>query len=183
MSRTVSGFVLLVIATSVLAILVWVMSFVEISRKDEAAGYLVPASGQWTQVVSDASHGVVAFLPLNSGDAVEKGDTLAVLQLNSGLATGETIADRRLTYLGELGIRHQDQLKMYRKLAQIHQERNQLREELQVVSGSHLTTNLESERCLLNIAQERHQSIEDLHAAGIATTFVLLDAERQVELR
>ena len=183
MSRKVSGFILFVIATSVLATLIAVISFIEISRKDRASGYLVPASGRWTQVISDASHGVVDFLPLRSGDAVEKGDTLVVIQINSGLGDGETIADRRLTYLGELGIRHHDQLTMYHKLTQIQQSRNQLHQELQSLSRSYLTTNLESERRLLEIAQERHRSIERLHSVGVATASALRDSERQVELR
>lgn len=183
LSRSVSDLILFTVATSVLGVLASVISFVEITNKEQASGYLVPATGGWTHVISDTSHGVIVALPHQSGDAVSQGDTLAILKMNSGFGAGETVSDRRLAYLDKQQLLHRDRLTMLLELSEMQREKRQLQQAFQISMLRNLSEKVESEKRLLALTQARHHSVAELHALGGTTTFTLHDAESQVEMR
>lgn len=97
LSTRVSTYALLLLTVaSIAAIAVFGTSF-QFTRKTQASGFLIPASG-WTRIVASGG-GVVAALHAIEGDLVHRGDILLEVASWTGVEQGVTV-DQKI--LGEL---------------------------------------------------------------------------------
>ena len=93
LSKPISSLALGVFAVAAACALVMFATSFQFARKEQARGYLMPASG-WSRV-STQTHGIVHRRLVESGDKVQTGDVLLELSPGDGLNQSQTV-ERKL---------------------------------------------------------------------------------------
>ena len=181
LSRPVSGLAIGLFALVAVTVVVAFASAFHFTRKEQARGYLTPATG-WSRV-SAPSSGVVARRLVDPGDAVEAGDVLLELASVDGIGRSETVerrlleeaAERRGALEAELRL-IDSQYELDRTLHVAERRRNE-REKARLEQELAL---LESRR---NTARQRLQAGRRLLAAGLLAKADVMALEDEMNAR
>lgn len=181
LSKPVSGLAIGLFALVAVTAAVAFASTFQFTRKEQARGYLTPASG-WSQVSAPTS-GMVARRLVNPGDAVEVGDVLLEFASVDGIDRSQTVERELLEKVAERRTALESRLSLIDSQYGIDKRLHVAEQRRSERQRARLARELASLKSRLGTARQRLASGQRLLAGGLLAKAEVMTLEDELRAR